>query len=116
MENIINLTPHDVNIVNDDGETITIITIEHSNEQARVACTEEQIGVLGTDGIPLFRQVYGKIEGLPEPSADAYYIVSAMIVAAAEAEGRSTSDLLTPAGQIRNEQGQVVGCRGLAVH
>lgn len=106
---IINLTPHGVNIVSATGSPVA--EIPASGNIARVSVRTETAGSIA--GIPTVKQIYGKVEGLPEPSEGIYYIVSALVVAAARAEGRTTANLLTPAEQVRNEAGAIIGCRSL---
>lgn len=103
-----NLTPHAVTIMREGQEALSI----PSEGLARVAVSLAPCGEL--DGIPTVAQTFGAIEGLPAPEDGVFYIVSALIVSAARAEGRTTSDLLTPADQVRGEAGQVIGCRALA--
>jgi hypothetical protein len=91
--NIINLTPHALNLVSPDG---TNTTVPPSGTVARVTATP---GALET------------IPGIPVPIArpDTFYIVSAMVGARV-----SRSDVFTPGtgpsdNPIRNEKGQIVG-------
>lgn len=117
MKKIVNLTPHVINLIYPvDGEEDFRMDIEPSGETARVVCEATEIARETDDLIPIFEQKYGEIEGLPAPQDDTYYIVSSLIISAAQAEGRTTSDLLTPAAQVRDDEGRVIGCRGLAVH
>ena len=58
---LINLTPHEGNVVTNEGT----VTIEPSGEIARVSCKTEEIGFI--NGIPVTGNVYGEVEGLPEP-------------------------------------------------
>jgi hypothetical protein len=51
---------------------------------------------------------------LPEYSIGVQYIVSALTVSAAKAYGRTTNDLLLVADTVRNDQGQIIGCKAFA--
>ena len=108
MENIINLTPHDVVIVTEAGN----ITIPKSGVIARCAQTTEQVGTIeyaGTE-IPLTVTSYGELVDLPNPSSGKYYIVSRLVMSAAS--GRT--DLLCPNGLVRDDNGNIIGCESLA--
>lgn len=100
----INLTPHAINIII-GNETKTI---EPSGIIARVAISQEKIGEI--DGIPVFRNTYGKPEGLPEPQEGTYYIVSALLAQAVP----EREDVLITSNPIRDEAGRIIGCGALA--
>ena len=102
----INLTPHDVTIV--DGET------KHTFPKqglARVQTIPLNPTMLG--GIPFFTTTYGGTEGLPEPQEGIIFIVS-MVVAQANPERRDivfpASD---PANSVRDEKGNLIGFKAL---
>ena len=111
MENIIvNLTPHNVNIVLDDG---TIVTIERSGMVARCAQTTVQAGQIqysDSISIPVSISKYGEVVDLPEPDGKHYYIVSRLIMNACQ----DRSDLLCPNELVRDDDGNIIGCRSLA--
>lgn len=104
MSNLINLTPHAINIIV-NGETKTI---EPSGTIARVVMTQERIGEV--DGIPVYRNTYGKPENLPEPQEGTYYIVSALLAQAIP----EREDVLITSNPIRDEAGRIIGCGALA--
>lgn len=103
--NIINLTPHAVNIYTKAG----IKTIAPSGVVAR--CAQQQILIGHIGDIDLYKTDFGEVSGLPEPQKDTFYIVSA--VAANALRGRR-SDVLIPFDPVRDEKGSIIGCRGLA--
>lgn len=110
MTEICNLTPHAVNLVGDDGDVI------RTYEPIGLARAEQRSVVCGTlDGIELVKTVFGKVEGLPDYQEGVFYIVSAITANAAKAEGRITADLLIVSDAVRNDQGQIIGCRRFAV-
>lgn len=79
--NFKNFTPHTITL--NDGRTFI------SEGVARVANTfTAPIG-------DICDVTYGDITGLPEPQAGTYYIVSALVLAAAKAKGRQ--DCVAPA-------------------
>ncbi len=101
-----NATPHEVTLVSETGERIC--AFPPCGQLARVTATTVADGFL-EGGIPVSRTVYGKVEGLPQPSPDTIYIVSALV--AARCQGRD--DVFVPAEQIRDEAGRVIGCKSL---
>jgi hypothetical protein len=102
---MINLTPHDLYIVDADGNHKA--TVPPSGTVARVAVRRVEVGDI--DGIPLYKAVYGSPEGLPEPASNTIYIVSGLFRAAVPERG----DVWQPGELLRNEAGQVIGCVGL---
>ena len=111
MTKFINLTPHAVNLY--DGESIKA-TFQPEG-LARATCNKSQVALL--DGIPVYTMSFGQVEGLPENApSDTYFIVSAITAQAAKATNHPLSDrLLVVADPVRNEQGQIVGCRSFSV-
>lgn len=101
MKKFKNLCPHAV--VLNSGKTFA------SEGLARVAatCTD-----FDNDGI--CKQKFGEITGLPEPEDGVIYIVSLLVLAAAEQQGRT--DCVAPASGhpdcIRDEQGRIVSVPG----
>ena len=100
--NIINLTPHAINIIV-NGETTTI---ESSGTVARVT-TE----IVPTDNPLLFTQQFGDVQGLPEPQDNTIFIVSALVLARVP----HRTDVFAPltAQAFRNDAGQIIGVPGL---
>lgn len=103
MTKLVNLTPHEINIVGEQS-----MTIPPSGQVARVAETTEIVS--SVDGIPIIHKTFGKVEGLPEPQPDTIYIVSLLVAQAVERE-----DVLTIGETVRNDKGQVIGAKSLAV-
>ena len=95
---IVNLTPHAI--------VVGSRSFAPSGSLARVAMEITPQGEI--DGIPLFKTAFGQVEGLPPQEAGRYYLVSAL-VASAE---KDRTDLLSPSGLVRDEQGRVIGCEG----
>lgn len=109
MTNIINLTPHKINIVDEEGNVVKIF---ESSGVARAAQNDVQIGML--EGIPIIETTFGKPVDLPEYNQGTYYIVSALTAKAASLSGRNTQDLLLTGKTVRNSDGQIIGCQALA--
>ena len=108
--NVINLTPHTINLVAEDGTQL--LSLE-SQGVARVASTTEVVGFLQVGGVavPQTHTTFGEVEGLPEQEPGVGYIVSNMIISALAQQGIHRDDLFTPGLQVRDEQGRVIGCR-----
>ena len=102
---IINLTPHEISFVGENGE-ITLV-IEPSGSVARVSVTTETIGECC--GIPVTKTAYGIVEGLPEPQDDTVYLVSSLVATRVPDRG----DVFIPNESVRDETGKIIGCRSL---
>jgi len=103
--NIINLTPHEINIYNADKELLMSVP---STGEARCATIKTEIGKV--DGVSLFETTYGEISGLPDSSGEGIIVVSFLVRQALP----NRVDLFSPGELIRNETGQPVGCIGLS--
>ena len=106
---IINLTPHKINIMDEEGNVIKVF---ESKGKARAAQKDVEIGML--EDIPIIETTFGEPVDLPEYSQGTYYIVSALTAKAASLSGRSTRDLLLTGKTVRNSSGQIIGCQALA--
>ena len=106
----INLTPHDIQLVYQDPdldhESIDIIPA--SGILARCDVIKEVVGTAGP--VPVYNMTYGPVQGLPEPQADTAYIVSSVV---AQSLAGSRDDVLVPIDFVRDDQGQITGCRSL---
>ena len=108
MSMLVNLTPHEVVLV--QGETRLVVP--PSGTVARAATTRQQVAVLDIDGftIPVNRVVFGQVENLPDPAEGVWYIVSSIVAQALP----ERQDLLVPDDTVRDESGRIVGARALA--
>ena len=102
--NFVNLTPHEINIINED----TKITVPPSDRGiARVEMTEVEGEPI--EGVPVIHIEPGSISGLPAPEVDTIFIVSAIVAMAAN-NFTYRPDVVAPdtgATAIRNEEGQI---------
>lgn len=73
--NVVNLTPHDIIIMDDERNVIR--TFERSSNIARVATN--QTSVEPVDGVPAVKTVYGEVKGLPDPQPNTVYLVSLVV-------------------------------------
>ena len=103
MTKIVNLTPHDITIT--DGPTFP-----PSGTVARVSVQQVDAGAI--NGIPVKTQTFGDIVDLPAPQDGTVFIVSAIVLAAAKAVGRT--DVVAPdtSNAVRNDQGHIVSVPG----
>ena len=105
--NIINCTPHAVTVVDAEGKILRII--ESNGSPIRLASSTVPAGEF--DGVPLTRTEFGEPVNLPAPQEGTVYIVSQLVKNAIP--GRS--DLVVPAEVLRDDKGQIIGCRSLGL-
>ena len=104
---IINLTPHDINIVTDSK---TII-IEKSGKVVRVLEKCEETTAI--DNIPVVIKKYTEIVDLPEPTKDVIYLVSIIVLQQIKGRKDCYTPDTGPDSVIRNESGQIIGVKRL---
>lgn len=103
--NLINLTPHEINIY--DNDKTTLLRSIPSSGIARVSVARHQSTTI--NGIPVFVSRYSNTTGLPPVNNDDFFIVSLVVKNA----NNHRTDLLSPGELLRNDQGQPIGCVGL---
>ena len=104
---LINLCPHKVDILCEDG---SVLTIAPSGIVPR--CSQTEVKVASVNGIAITKQTYGEVYDLPDPVEGTLYIVSRMVAAAMP----NRHDLVIPGPVFRDpETGNPTGCRGLSV-
>lgn len=102
MPEVVNLTPHAINVVGYEE-------IPSSGVVPRVAMQTKVVVFVA--GLPVSSTEYGKVEGLPEQIEGVSFIVSKMLKDACP----DREDLLYPAELVRDEKGNIVGCKSLGV-
>lgn len=100
---IINLTPHTINLVLENGTR----AIEPSGKVARVSATTVKTGFI--DDVPTSATEYGEVIDLPEPKEGVVYVVSSLVAARVP----SRNDVYIPNESVRDEDGRIIGCRSL---
>lgn len=114
MTKIVNLTPHPIHIVG-LGE------IKPDGKPARLEERTELVGsitVHATENpnaktaviVPLIQKKMGRIIDLPEPQDETLFVVSLPVAQAAH-----RSDVLAIGESIRDEKGNIIGAKSLAV-
>ena len=103
---LVNLCPHPIDLYINGVLNSTIMP---SGKIAR--CEQKQEYVETWLGIPITRQTFGKVTGLPAPKEGTRYIVSFRVAEACP----NRKDLLIPGPLVRDDNGKVIGCRGLSV-
>lgn len=119
MLQITNRTPHDLTIY-PTGSTVTapiILPAAARDQIARVTTSDHVLRTEATpDGdIPITATTWGRIVGLPDCEDGVAHVVSVVVVEAARAAGRTTTDLYVPGGQIRDGSGRIIGCASIGV-
>jgi len=104
---LVNTTPHPISIVL-QGE---IIEIPAAKQPLRLREETEFIGIAGN--IPLFRKEFVLEDTLPpeDENDEILYIVPAII---AQFFRRNRRDLVVPHDFVRDTNGNILGCQGLA--
>ncbi|MFA5967222.1 MAG: hypothetical protein WC805_01745 [Patescibacteria group bacterium] len=120
---IINLTPHEVTIMLQDGtgdgnyDGINpkgcLYPLHIPSTGAAARCESETIhsSFLRGTRIPLSRTVMGEISGLPEPEEGTVYIVSLTCAKKAWSQGRT--DCFVTNETIRDKDNRIIGCQSL---
>ena len=103
---IINMTPHDICIIQQEK---TVRVIPASGVVAR--CDMLRQAQASLDHIPAYRVTYGAVQGLPEAKEGIFYIVSSIVALAMRGQ---RNDLLVPLDFVRDDAGRILGCQALA--
>lgn len=103
---IINLTPHPLTLVGDNGT----LQVPPSGQLARLAVTRTALAPVTIDGVTLLvsHPTLGEITGLPPAEDGVILIVSALV-----AEAANRADVFSPGELIRSPEGAVIGAKGL---
>lgn len=110
MYKLINLTPHPITILAEDGEVL--LNLAPADEPARVE--EQAINHTAIGGIPMVELRPGPITGLPDAPEDGdMYVVSRPVMEAAVDQDYGHC-LVVPYPLARDESGQVIGAYGFA--
>lgn len=103
---IINLTPHAINFLDESNQPI--LTVEPSGVIARAKQTRTLCGTIA--GIPVNQCAYGQVQRLPEPAKETIYVVSAITAQACP----EREDVYVVDDSVRDENGRIIGVHALA--
>jgi len=108
MTNLINMTPHPIHIVGADNQVL--VTIPKGDSLIRLKANTIDAGFTVND-IPITKTEYSEPIGLPEYHLGTFYIVSQLVKSALP----DREDLLVPADVVRDNDGNIIGCRSLGI-
>lgn len=111
-----NYTPHTINIINGSVKvelpSVGVIRAKSVQTQVGTIYHTESAGV--EFPVPEYKLTFGEPEGMPEDiDPDGVYVVSAIAAQALKQAGWAGTYMVT-CGAIRDEQGRIIGCQGLA--
>lgn len=102
----VNLTPHRITVIKEGN---IVLDVPPSGVVPRCSVISEV--VFEIDGVPITKNVFGEVVGLPDRQEDTYYIVSALVKNAVP----ERDDLLVPVGTVKDDEGRIIGCTSLGV-
>lgn len=108
MDKLVNLTPHAINFVDENGDVVKTLEGAAEADLCRVTFKSTIVGMV--DGIQIEETRFGEVEGLPPQKEGVCYVVSRLVANAAA----NRDDLLVPSQQVRDSEGKIVGCRSLS--
>ena len=132
--NILNLTPHDLHIVNAAGETVLFPRMPYGDSGNRflvLRCDAKKTVIATIEGIEVTKTIFGSVDyyHVDEKGQDAqrypyshhyiadnaeYFIVSQLVIQASEGTHDGV-ELLAVGEGIRNEAGQIIAAKGLSI-
>ena len=123
MIKLINLTPHEINLVDANSVQFDSVAKCYRIEEGKsvaipssgvARCTTHQQKIFEENGIEFLETSYGEIQGLPEPEDNTIYIVSAIVALAGRRLGRD--DLAIATNMVKSDDGRtIIGCTALSI-
>jgi hypothetical protein len=110
MTAIINLTPHPLQLYQENGE---VLTISPTAPAARVSSVTEEVFKIG--GFPITRTTFGDVENLPDPEEGTIFVVSMLVQQAAPNRTDLYRPDTGPQNVVRDGEGKIIGVRALAI-
>lgn len=107
LDTLINLTGHPINVYDNDRTLIRVIQPDPHHLPCKAKETKRIEDTVC--GIPLWCVDNSDVVNLPDPKPHTYYIVSRIVASVA----KHRRDLLVVDMQIRDDSGNIIGCRGL---
>jgi hypothetical protein len=111
MQQLINITPHALNIHGVGGN---VISIPPSGVVARLSVSREARPTLTVDSgftIGVVKPTLGQVQDLPPPSEGITFVASALV-----AEAARRPDVMSPGELVRDTAGVITGCKGLCAY
>jgi hypothetical protein len=109
--NIVNLTPHDINIYDKSGKKL-LQTVKPAGYIARARERSKPAGTI--NGIPVVEKTFLDVDGLPVPeSKDDCYFVSAITGQALAGSGRN--DIIIGGDSVLDGKNNIIGIKSFAV-
>lgn len=109
MKNVLNLTPHTLVVGGNEIKSAGVARVSETSELVRTEVTPY-------GEIPVFRTTFGHVIDLPDEREDTLLVVSAITARAAMQENPARRDIFVPGKQIRDAEGRIVGCEGIAIY
>ena len=105
MKQILNFTPHNLNVVDINGVTqqLPSVGVARSATSTKTLDPINGFGVVATEFLD--------VTGLPSQQDGVFYVVSRLVLSACP----DRTDLLCPGELIRDSAGNVVGCKGFSL-
>lgn len=106
----VNLTPHTLNILDEDGEEVLELEPDLHREPVRIE-TETKLDMKVNGGIPLFEKEFGEIKNLPKVEGGTLFVVGGLAKTAIDKHTDRT-DFVGVGELVRDENGKPVGAKG----
>lgn len=109
-KNIVNKTPHKITLLDEDDNIIR--NLPPADEPARLKTKEHIVDRVFEDsnkGVPIKKTDIIGVKNLPKSNENKFYLVSRTL-----ASKLNRDDLLAPNELIRDNEGNVIGCKSLA--
>ena len=107
MAIIKNLTPHPINLLDENNN---IVRTFGSDGLVRLKANTVSAGFT-VDDCKITKTVFGEPDGLPEYQFGQFYIVSQLVKSALP----QREDLLVPAEVVRDANGNIIGCKSFGI-
>lgn len=101
----INCTPHPITLIGADGQTTVL---PKGTVVPRLSQSTKQVDVV--NNVSITETVFGATQDLPDTKDNVLLIVSRLILAA----NPHRTDLVVPNELVRDNDGNIVGCKSLA--
>lgn len=102
----INCTPHSIALVREDGEVI--MTLPKGEVIPRLTQSTRQVDVV--NGVSITETQFGDTQDLPDAQEGVLLIVSRLVLSA----NSDRRDLVVPNELVRDDAGNIIGCKSLA--